>query len=235
MRRGHVDVSLSYRNTRTDARVVSVDIALLSAYRDAFDIIRSAVAAQNELSLADYARLPDVLVVTEQEEDREAVVALLEEALAAACDEACAMRRREGEALRADMLEKLACIETGAAEIAERAPLVVRAYQEKLQARLAELLDAPVDPQRLAQEVAMFADRCAIDEELVRLASHIEQMRCAFSGEEGVGRRLDFLIQELNREINTIGSKASDLEITSRVVDVKGDIEKLREQAQNIE
>ncbi|MCL2545246.1 MAG: YicC family protein [Clostridia bacterium] len=237
MRRGHADVNVAYRNTRTDARTVSVDAALLCAYQGAFDRIHAivGVGAQAGLSPADYARLPDVLVISEQEEDRDAVIALLEETLHAACDEMCAMRRREGEALREDMLEKLAAIEAGAAEIAERAPLVVRAYQEKLQARLAELLDAPVDPQRLAQEVALFADRCAIDEELVRLASHIEQMRAAFSGEESAGRRLDFLIQELNREINTIGSKASDLAVTTRVVDVKGHIEKLREQAQNIE
>lgn len=235
MQRGHVDVSLSYRNSREDAKVVSVDTALLSAYGAAFEAIRAAAPAQGEMTLADYARLPDVLLVTEQEEDRDAVAALLEETLSAACDEACAMRLREGEALRRDMLEKLASIEAKAAEITARAPLVARAYQEKLQARLAELLDTPADPQRVAQEVALFADRCSIDEELVRLASHIVQMRAAFSGAEGVGRRLDFLIQELNREINTIGSKASDLAISSRVVDIKGDIEKLREQAQNIE
>ena len=235
MRRGHADVHVSYRNTRTDARTVSVDTALLGAYSDAFERMQATVVAEAGLSLADYARLPDVLVVSEQEEDQGAVIALLQETLGAACDEMCGMRAREGEALRDDMLEKLAAIEASAAEIAERAPLVVRAYQEKLEARLAELLDAPVDPQRLAQEVAIFADRCAIDEELVRLASHIEQMRAAFSGTEGAGRRLDFLIQELNREVNTIGSKASDLAITSRVVDVKGHIEKLREQAQNIE
>jgi len=235
MRRGHVDVTVAYRNTRTDARTVSVDAALLCAYRDAFDRIRSTVEIEAGLSLSDYARLPDVLVVSEQEEDRDAVVALLEETLGFACDEAIAMRTREGKALRDDMLAKLAGIEASAAEIAERAPLVVRAYQEKLQSRLAELLETNVDPQRLAQEVALFADRCAIDEELVRLASHIEQMRAAFGETDGVGRRLDFLIQELNREINTIGSKASDLTITSRVVDVKGLIEKLREQAQNIE
>ncbi|MCL2810282.1 MAG: YicC family protein [Clostridia bacterium] len=235
IRRGHVDVTINYRNTRTDARTVSVDTALLSAYRNAFDSIHATVQTDTGLSVADYARLPDVLVVSEQEEDRDAVIALLEETLRFACDEACAMRTREGEALRDDMLAKLSNIETAANQIAERAPLVVRAYQEKLQGRLAELLDTPVDPQRLAQEVAIYADRCAIDEELVRLASHIEQMRAAFSGTDGVGRRLDFLIQELNREINTIGSKASDLAITSRVVDVKGLIEKLREQAQNIE
>ncbi len=235
MRRGHADVSLSYRNGRADARVVAVDEGLLVAYRAAFDTIRAATLAEGEMRVADYARLPDVLTITEREEDREAVIALMEEALHAACDEACAMREREGETLRLDMLEKLAHIEAMAAQVAARAPLVVRAYQEKLQARLAELLDIPAEPQRIAQEVALFADRCAIDEELVRLASHIEQMRAAFSGEEGVGRRLDFLIQELNREVNTIGSKASDLEIAARVVDMKGDIEKLREQVQNIE
>ena len=235
MQRGHVDVSVTYRNVREDARVVSVDTALLGAYQAAFAAMQAAVPMRDDMTLSAYTRLPDVLVVTEQEENREAVVALMQEALNLACDEACAMRAREGAALCADMGEKLTHIETLAAEVGQRAPLVVRAYQEKLQARLAELLDAPVDPQRLAQEVALMADRCAIDEELVRLASHIAQIREAFALGEPVGRKLDFLIQELNREVNTIGSKASDMTIAACVVDAKADIEKLREQVQNIE
>jgi len=235
IQRGHVDVSVTYRNNRADARTVSVDTALLTAYHDAFERMRAAVAAENGMSLSDYARLPDLLVVTEPDEDRDAVIALLEEALNAACDDVCAMRRREGDALLSDMLEKLASIESDVAVIAERAPLVAQTYQEKLRARLTDLLDIQPDPQRLAQEIAIVADRCSIDEELVRFSSHIRQMREAFNSAEGVGRRLDFLIQELNREINTVGSKASDLCITSRVVEIKGVIEKLREQAQNIE
>ena len=145
------------------------------------------------------------------------------------------MRTREGQALRADMEEKLNRLETLAAQVAQRAPLVVHAYQEKLQARLTELLDTPIDPQRLATEVAFMADRCAIDEELVRLASHLRQLREIFTLPDSVGRKLDFLIQELNREVNTIGSKGSDLTIAACVVEAKAEIEKLREQAQNIE
>lgn len=235
MQRGHVDVNIAYRNNREDARVVSVDASLLAAYRAAFQTIQETVQVRDDMELSAYARLPDVLVISEQEEDRDAVISLMQETVQAACDEVCAMRAREGETLRQDMAEKLRHIEEMAAEIAERAPLVVQAYQEKLTARLAELLEVPIDPQRLAQEIAIFVDRCAIDEELVRLASHIGQIRAAFVSQEGVGRRLDFLIQELNREVNTIGSKASDLTIGARVVDMKGDIEKLREQVQNIE
>ncbi len=235
MQRGHVDINVSYRNGREDARVVTVDSALLGAYKAAFVQIQQAADCRDDMALSHYARLPDVLVVTEQEENRDALIALMEETLSLACDEACAMRAREGETLRRDMEEKIAHIEQLAQEIAQRAPLVAQAYQEKLLARLAELTDVPIEPQRLAQEVAIYADRCAIDEELVRLASHIQQIREAFASTEAVGRRLDFLIQELNREVNTIGSKASDLTIAARVVDAKADIEKLREQVQNIE
>lgn len=235
MQRGHVDVTILYHNNREDARVVSVDTALLLAYRAAFQTIQESAQVRDDMALSAYARLPEVLLVSEQEEDRHAVISLMQETLQAACDEVCTMRAQEGETLRQDMAEKLQHIEAMAAEIRARAPLVVQAYQEKLTARLAELLDVPTDPQRLAQEVAIFADRCAIDEELVRLASHIGQIRAAFTSQEGVGRRLDFLIQELNREVNTIGSKASDLAVGARVVDMKGDIEKLREQVQNIE
>jgi uncharacterized protein (TIGR00255 family) len=235
LQRGHVDLSILYRNAREDAREVRVDAALLSAYQAAFGALAAAVPTQGAPSIMEYATLPGVLTVTEGEEDRGAVTALLEEALNAACDEVVAMRGREGETLRLDMLGKLARIEGMAGEIAARASSVPRAYQEKLQARLAELLAGPADPQRVAQEVAIFADRCAIDEELVRLGSHIGQLRGALADEEGVGRRLDFLIQELNREVNTIGSKASDPDLSARVVDIKGDIEKLREQVQNVE
>jgi uncharacterized protein (TIGR00255 family) len=235
MQRGHVDVTLSYRNSRADARAVAVDAALLAAYRDAFSRMRQTVRARNDMTLSAYARLPDVLTVTESEEDREAVIALLAEAMTQALDEACATRAAEGEALRRDMGEKLAHIEALAGQVATRAPQVVQAYKEKLNARVAELLSAPADPQRLAQEVAVFADKCAIDEELVRLCSHAGQIRETFASPEAVGRRLDFLIQELNREVNTIGSKASDATIAAWVVDAKADIEKLREQIQNIE
>ncbi|HML48847.1 MAG TPA: DUF1732 domain-containing protein, partial [Clostridia bacterium] len=169
------------------------------------------------------------------EEDRESVVALFEEALNLALDQLIAMRDVEGASLSQDLLGRLARLAQLRADIAGRAPLVVEEYRQRLQQRIAELLDGPVDPQRLAMEVALMADRAAIDEELARLVSHEEQIVSTLRLDQPVGRKLDFLVQELNRELNTIGSKSSDTQITHWVVDAKSEVEKLREQVQNIE
>lgn len=235
MRRGHADVFINYRNTRADARTVQVDTALVAAYEAAAAQIRRATGTQETLTLAQVMTLPDVVQVTEAEEDREQVTALAMAALSKVLDEVHAMRIREGAALRQDLEEHLDALARLREEIALRAPEVPKAYRERLTARLAELPIAPVEPQRLAQEVAVFADKAAIDEELSRLQSHIAQMRACLQEEGEVGRRLDFLTQEMNREVNTIGSKASDVTITNCVVAAKSEIEKLREQVQNVE
>lgn len=233
--RGHVDVFVTYANTRDDARVVNVDVPLLSAYKEAIDTIGHVTHAREDMSVSQYARLPDVLTVSEREEDREAVEMLIREVLGEAMNELCQMRSREGERLRADVLDKITTLQTLRDAIAQRAPSVVEDYRDKLQARLSQLISGQLDEQRLAQEVALFADRAAIDEELVRLKSHFAQIAALCDAQEAVGRRLDFLVQELNREVNTIGSKASDLQIAQNVVSAKAEIEKLREQVQNIE
>ncbi len=236
--RGHVDVFVTYRNGRADARAVTVDAALAGAYLAALEELGQVVAGTGVLddrSLMRVAAMPDVLVVSEKEEDAAAVTALCVSALGGALDALCAMRADEGEALSRDLAARLDNLAGIAERIGTRAPLVVTEYQVKLTARLAELLQAPPDPQRLAQEVALMADRAAIDEELVRLGSHIAQMRACLEQKEPVGRKLDFLVQELNREFNTIGSKASDLTIAALVVEAKAEVEKLREQVQNIE
>ena len=181
------------------------------------------------------ASLPDVTSVSERDEDEEAVTQLCLSALSGALDQLDAMRVREGAALAADLESKISHLEDIIEEIAKRAPGVVEDYQNRLNARIAELLASPPDPQRLAQEVALFADRAAIDEELVRLRSHFVQFRACLASQEPVGRKLDFLVQELNREVNTIGSKASDLTIGQHVVAAKAEIEKIREQVQNVE
>ena len=235
MRRGHADVFINYRNTRADARTVQVDTALVAAYEAAAEQIRQVTGTQEPLTLAQVMTLPDVVQVTEAEEDREQVTALAEAVLTKVLDEVHAMRIREGAALRRDLEEHLDALARLREEIALRAPEVPKAYRERLTARLAELPVAPVEPQRLAQEVAIFADKAAIDEELSRLQSHIAQMRACLQEEGEVGRRLDFLTQEMNREVNTIGSKASDVTITNCVVAAKSEIEKLREQVQNVE
>ena len=163
------------------------------------------------------------------------MTALCADVLNLACDALEQMREREGESIGRDLAAKVDNLERIAGEIAGRAPGVVKDYQQRLNERIAELLQSPPDPQRLAQEVAIFADRAAIDEELVRLSSHFAQFRHLLAASEPVGRKLDFLVQEMNREVNTIGSKASDLEIGKRVVEAKAEIEKIREQVQNIE
>ena len=235
MSRGHVDVYLTYCNARADARVVNVDLSLLQAYQKALSQMREAGHLVDDMKLSAYARLPDVLTVSEQEEDQAAVTALATAALNRALDDLIAMREREGSRLGDDMDAKLAHLDQLRAQIAARAPRVTVDYRDRLKARIEQLMEGPPDEQRLVQEVALFADRAAIDEELVRLSSHIAQISALIRSGEPVGRKLDFLVQELNREINTIGSKASDLEIASYVVDAKSEIEKLREQVQNIE
>lgn len=235
LNRGHVDLFLTYRNGREDARTVQLDLPLLNAYVSAYDRIASEIDASDDRSISQLAALPNVLTLAEAEDDQSAVSALCMDVLANALDALVAMRVEEGEALRTDIAARLGHLESLANEMSARAPEVVKAYQSRLEARLKELLDAPPDPQRVAQEVALMADRAAIDEELVRLSSHIAQMRGALSSDEPVGRKLDFLVQELNREVNTVGSKASDIALSTLVVEAKAEIEKIREQVQNIE
>lgn len=246
LKRGHADVNVTYLNLRQDARQVRVDEGLARQYRDAMLLMRGTlfevgVNISDEMRhLSDHdvsfiAFQPDVLQVTVAEEDQEAVLSLLTEALALALEDVAAMREKEGAALRDDLSFHLGEVQRLRDEINLLAPRVPVIYRDKLQARLRELGVKELDEQRLAQEVAIMADRCAIDEELSRLLSHIGQMRQAIEAEGETGRRLDFLTQELNREVNTIGSKASDAEITKLVVAAKSEIEKLREQVQNVE
>ncbi len=236
LNRGHVDVFAQYRNGRDDAREVQINAGLAGQYRQAFAQLSEAVGIAGELALEKLAAFPDVLTLAEREEDQAAVTALCLDALSGALDALTAMREREGSALAVDIAARLDKLSGIVAQMEARAPLMVRDYRDKLTQRIAELLTGQEpDPQRLAQEVALMADRAAIDEELVRLKSHIGQVReCLVSGEP-VGRKLDFLVQELNREYNTIGSKASDLLLTKLVLDAKAEVEKLREQVQNIE
>ena len=239
LRRGHVDVNVTYLNLRQDAREVRVDEGLAVQYKEALLNVRRATRREcvciSEEDAAWIAQQPEVMQVMVKEEDREAVLSLLTETMAAALSDVTAMREKEGKALSEDLsfhLKETARLRDQIAGLAPRVPVV---YREKLQARIRELGVQEIDPQRLAQEVALMADRCAIDEELSRLQSHIEQMSDAIRAEGETGRRLDFLTQELNREVNTIGSKASDADITKLVVAAKSEIEKLREQVQNVE
>lgn len=234
--RGHVDVFATYRNMREDSKKVAVDEALLSAYMTALDQIREKAGLTDNRGLMQMAQMHDVLVVSEAEEDQEALKALMEEALTGALDQMQEMRAREGESLKADVLDRIGRLEKMTGKIEERYPATVEEYRQKLRARVEELMDGTtMDEQRLIQEVAVMADRSAIAEETVRLHSHFAQVREMAEDKEPVGRKLDFIVQELNREVNTISSKSQDVPITNLVVSAKAEIEKIREQVQNIE
>ena len=182
------------------------------------------------------AKFPDVLAVTKAEEDVEAIAAdicaVLDDALAAYND----MRAVEGEKLAADVAGRVTTIETVVGKVEERSPQTVAAYRQRLEAKMQEVLQSTtIDESRILTEAAIFADKIAVDEETVRLRSHIAQLRAMLASDEPVGRKLDFLIQEVNRECNTIGSKCSDLTIAQDVVNMKAEVEKIREQVQNME
>ena len=232
--RGHVDVFMTYRNARSDARSVQVDRALFDAYASALSGLTDS-GVQDDRSLMSIARLPDVLVVTETEEDQDALRELLKETLDAALDQLIEMRRREGAEMKKDLAFRTDRIEEMTNAVEARYPETVEEYTRRLRASIEELIGRNVDETRMLTEVAVMADRSAIAEETVRLHAHIAQLRECLEKAEPVGRRIDFLVQELNREVNTISSKSQDVPITQLVVGMKAEIEKLREQLQNIE
>ena len=233
LRRGHVDVFVTYQNTRTDATEVRIDAVLLQAFNDALKKVHKPLDGFRRASAAEVLSLSGALSVSQAKEDTEAVTALGLQAFDGALETLMTMRTREGEHLAQDLLSNLNELAALRDKIAERAPSVPEEYRARLTARLEEWQLNAVDPQRVAQEVAIMADRCAIDEELSRLEGHIAQFASSVQSGAEVGRKLDFLLQEMNREVNTTGSKASDAQIAQAVVDAKCIIEKLREQVQN--
>lgn len=235
IQRGKVDVYITYENQSENALEVVLDEKLAKAYSDALRKITDNLGLRDDLSASSLARFPDILRVEKKDND-DVIGTILEKAVGEAVSVLLEMRCKEGEKLKESMVLDLEAIEAYLGKIRLKAPTVVKEYKEKLEMRLSELIDTQkIDPARLAMEVALFADKCSIDEEIVRMGSHIVQMRDMLSEGSPVGKKLDFLIQEMNREVNTIGSKASDLEITRCVIGLKNEIEKLREQVQNIE
>ena len=236
LNRGHVDVFVNYRNLRSDAKTVRVDEALLQAYLTSARESAKALALDDDLTLSKALTLPDVTTILPADEDQQALTELGRTAMTMAIDGLKAMRFKEGERLKADLSARMDTMTGYAAAIERRAPAVAEEYRTKLTARIEELLgETEVDRARLATEVAIFADRAAIDEEIVRLNTHLVHFKELLEADEPVGRKMDFLVQEMNRECNTIGSKANDAELTSIVLLSKAEIEKLREQIQNIE
>lgn len=234
--RGHVDVFVNYRNTRSDAKTVRVDETLLSAYVAAARTANEALNLRDDLTLSNVLRLPDVTEIVPSDEDADELIALAKDAAELALDGLVEMRVAEGARLKTALLSGVNAMDAFREEILARAPFVAEEYRKKLNERIeAALSDAEIDRARLATEVALFADRCCIDEELVRLKSHIAQFRAYLEASEPVGRNMDFIVQEMNRECNTIGSKANDAALTKSVLACKAEIEKLREQIQNVE
>lgn len=235
--RGHVDIFVTYRNLREDMREISIDAHLLQAYQKAAEQAESLTGYPDDITLSHALRWPDVLHIEEAPEDTDAVMALACDAAQIAAEDLLCMRKQEGERLAKDLLQRLDILRKIVQSIEERAPLIVKGQQAKLYSRIAALTDesVEVDQTRLANEIAIFADRTNVDEELVRLNSHCDQMADMLQSEEAIGRKLDFIIQEMNRELNTIGSKAGDLDVLNDVIAGKTEVEKIREQVQNIE
>lgn len=234
--RGKIDVFISYEDFGEDSKLVVVDDALAAAYLSALNKMGSKFDLRDDVTVSTLSKFPDVLRVEKAEEDEGELLRIVTAAVQNALEALLAMRTVEGAALKTSLLEKLENILNILDQIEKRAPLVVKDYMDRLNNRLKDLLEQQVvDENRIATEVAIFADRCSIDEEIVRLKSHITQFKETLELEIPVGRKLDFIVQEMNREINTIGSKANDINITKCVVEIKSEIEKVREQVQNIE
>ncbi len=234
--RGRIEVYLNVVETEGRKRLAKVDNDLALTYDKTLKDLALALHTVYETDIYRLVSLPEVLSVVEPEMDLDALWGTCAEALRIASDSFGKMRRIEGEKLTCDLLLRLELITEYLHLIAERSPYVVTDYQERLQERIQTLLgEVELDATRLANEVVYFADRASITEELVRFDSHLSQGRDALKSNDSVGRRLDFLLQEMNREINTIGSKANDLKIGQQVVSVKSELEKVREQIQNLE
>ncbi len=234
--RGKVEVSVSiYKQEGADAEI-AINKTIAEGYINALRSVKDELSLTDDLSLSSIMRLPDVFTVVKTEDDEEEIWNDVSEVANGALAHFMEMRRTEGAKLYDDVLSRLALIEENVTKIEERSPKVNDEYRDRLLAKLKEVLqDTNIDEQRVLTEAAVFADKTAVDEETVRLRSHIAQFRGLLEAAEPIGRKLDFLVQELNREVNTIGSKCQDITITKMVVDMKAEIEKIREQIQNIE
>ena len=239
--RGKVEVSVSIDNAGQSDSDVKLDADLAAKYYDALSTLRDSFdfGEESKVSLSLLARMPDVIKTSAAEEDEEAMTQRLVSAARKAADDICAMRETEGAKLAADLEARADIVSDIRSRIEKRAPEIEKEYAAKFKARVEELLDGvyEVPEERIALEAAIFADKANITEELVRLDSHVSQLRSFLdpAGNEAIGKKLDFLIQEMNREANTIGSKSNDKEITSIMLELKAEIEKIREQVQNIE
>ena len=234
--RGKVECSVMIESVEEADAVITVNHPLVKSYMQAYEELSTQYNLQNDITVSSLSKVPDIFSIRKQEADEERIWAAVSTVAVAALANFTAMREREGVKLKDDVSSRLDTIIGCVEFIEERSPETVREYNEKLLARLRELLgDTTVDEQRLLTEAAIFADKIAVAEETVRLRSHISQLRSFLENDGPIGKKMDFLVQELNREANTIGSKCQDVELARKVVDIKAEIEKIREQIQNIE
>lgn len=234
--RGKVEVGVAILPLDGSSSEVQINMELAQAYLSALSALSERTGLANDMTVSSFCRFSDIFTVRKAPEDEEQIWQDVQTVLSGALDAFVAMREAEGERLHRDMEGRLDAIGRLVGQVEARSPKTVEEYRERLYAKLREVLEsAQIDEQRLLTEAAIFAEKIAVDEETVRLRSHLRQFATILEGEGPVGRKLDFLIQEFNREANTIGSKAQDLEIASIVVEMKSEIEKIREQIQNIE
>lgn len=234
--RGKVDIFVSIENYNDNDTEISLKEDYAKNYIETLYALRDKFGLKDDISVTSVARNQDIFNVERKQEDEEEIWKAVEPALSGALSAFVAMRAREGERIQADLQQRIEYMKTLAVKIDERSPETVSEYKDKLYSKIKEILaDKEIDEARILTEVAIFADKVAINEEMVRLSSHFEEFYNIISANEPAGRKLDFLIQEINREINTTGSKANDIEIAKLVVELKAETEKLREQIQNIE
>ncbi len=234
--RGKIDLFLTVEGESDAPALVTVNHSLAAGYVKAYQELAEQYNLPCNLTAESLARVPDVLTVHKPAEDEEHLWQVVKQAAAGAVDAFIAMREKEGARLKEDVLGRLSTIRDAVSKVEAESPKTVAAYRARLEEKMRELLEgASVDEQRLLTETAVFADRVAVDEETVRLRCHCDQIETLLSGDEPVGRKLDFLMQEANREINTIGSKSQNTNIANIVVTVKAELEKIREQIQNLE
>ncbi|MBQ5599251.1 MAG: YicC family protein [Lachnospiraceae bacterium] len=234
--RGKIDVFVTIDSSSSEDLIVRINEPLARGYIEALKSLSEEFELSNNVDAVTISRFPDVLSLEKKEMDMDAVSAGIQELTLAAVADFDRMRAIEGEKLQLDLYEKISCIESLLGKIEEEAPKTVEDYQNRLLQKMKDVLeDSSVDENRIIQEAAIYADHIAINEETVRLHSHIAQLKMMIEQGSPIGRKMDFLIQEFNREANTIGSKCQNSEVAHYVVDMKSEIEKMREQVQNIE
>lgn len=234
--RGKTDIYIFFETNSQDDIKICLNEILADEYVLQFTKLKQKYKLKDDLSLSLLTTIPDLFTIDKEFVNKDIIIQTLMPALDNALDEFIKLREREGEALKKDILLKLENISNLVDNIKIRSPIMVLEFRDKLKAKVSELLDnSEIDENRILTEVTIFSERCSVDEEVTRLSSHINQVKVILDEKEAIGRKLDFIVQEMNREANTIASKSNDIEITQLTIELKSEIEKIREQVQNIE